>query len=250
MLCALRNLLPFLLLVPLTTLAEPLHVVTEELPPYSFSRDGHIEGLSTDIVRATLEQANIDYDIEMTTWAKAYSSARFKPYTLIYSVAKTPQRLTHFRWIGEIVSFESCLFSLQENTHPRLNTLKDALNYRVGATFGGGGEQALINQGFELGKNLIRSPSERALKTALRNGSIDFWIALKPTAMGESSEDKLADQPAFRQHICLPPGEGLYMALSKNTPNEIGNKLIQSLQSIKASGEYQTILNRYQSDQI
>ena len=78
---------------------EQLIVVTEHLPPYQIfdERDAKtIDGYSIDILRATLNNANIDYEIMPMTWHRAYNLALKKPNVIILSMVKNTERQKNF----------------------------------------------------------------------------------------------------------------------------------------------------------
>ncbi len=236
---------PLLFLMSLVTVAEPIRVVTEELPPFNYLENGRVEGLSSDVVRATLDQAGLEYHIDVMSWVKAYFIARFKPNILIYSIAKTPQRTELFRWIGRIVPFENCLFRLERNKHLQIHTLEDAKKFKVGVAFGTAGEQLLISKGFKLDKNLIRSPTESTLIAALDNGSIDLWLAVKEWELEQGKSRSKEAKNSVVADLCIPGEGGLYMAISKATATDIGDKLRAAYSTIKANGVYQKILSKH-----
>jgi len=235
-------------LVSLAVNAEPLTIVTEDLPPFNYIEDGKVMGLSSDIVRATLQEAKLEYRIELMRWDKAYFVARFKPNVLIYSIEKNPKRKKHFRWIGQIVSIEFCMFRLKGRSQRQITTLEEAKNYRVGAAFGSAGEQLLINKGFVLGQNLIRSPDEQTLEAALGNGTIDLWFALKdiPTALARRRVQDV--EQGIVGELCMPSEEGLYMALSNGSDPAIGDKLTTAFKIIKTNGVYEQILVKHRRE--
>ncbi len=68
----------------------PLRVVTELSPPHQTIKDGKVDGVSTQIVIATLKQAELDSHIEVYPWARAYYIATSVPNMLIYNIARTP----------------------------------------------------------------------------------------------------------------------------------------------------------------
>lgn len=80
----------------------PIRVVTENLAPYNMVEGGQITGLSTEIVKAVLNNVGVSPRIEVLPWARAYDLALHSDSVLIYSIARTPQREHLFKWVGAI----------------------------------------------------------------------------------------------------------------------------------------------------
>ena len=58
------------------SVAKPLLVVTEDWPPYNFlDKKNQVVGQSTDIVKAILAEAKLDYEIHLFPWARSYQKS-------------------------------------------------------------------------------------------------------------------------------------------------------------------------------
>ncbi|WP_138509171.1 substrate-binding periplasmic protein [Pseudoalteromonas ruthenica] len=111
--------------------AQPIEVVTELSPPNQLVINGQIGGSSTDIVRHVLSKANVDATINMYPWARAFHLAQKKPNTLLYSVAKTPDRLDKFQWLGKVAYFRLGFVTLASRSEINLRQVNDARPYRI-----------------------------------------------------------------------------------------------------------------------
>ena len=56
--------------------AQNLTVYTEEFPPYNFSEDGRIVGVSTEIVENIMNRTDLDYELAIYPWATTRPSSR------------------------------------------------------------------------------------------------------------------------------------------------------------------------------
>lgn len=67
------NILVVLMAVLMSTtgFTEEIIVVTEYWPPYNYEDQGKVTGLSTEIVRATLEQAKVKGNFGVYPWGRA-----------------------------------------------------------------------------------------------------------------------------------------------------------------------------------
>lgn len=226
---------------------EPLRVVTEELPPYSMLRDGKVTGMSTEVVEAILKQAGLSAPIQSMPWARTYDIALHAENVLIYSLTRTVEREALFQWVGGIASSQLYLYSLAARPIV-LNSLEDARAYQIGTVKNDVSEEFLVNQGFEVGRNLQSSNKYESNYEKLKLGHIDLWVS------NELNAHYLARQsgtdPAYRlvPSLWVPQlshTEGLYLACSLNTPAATVERLRAALRAIKANGEYAAIVKRW-----
>ncbi|WP_105201236.1 MULTISPECIES: substrate-binding periplasmic protein [unclassified Pseudoalteromonas] len=110
---------------------DTVQVVTELSPPNQILINDNIGGSSTDIVRHVLSEANVDADINIYPWARAFYLAKKQANTLIYSLAKTPEREPLFHWLGKVAYFRLGFVSLSSSKHINIKQLEDARAYRI-----------------------------------------------------------------------------------------------------------------------
>ena len=133
-----------------------LRFVTEKLPPYQVVKDNKvISGTSYKLINKAQLLANLNTEIEVFPWARAYQIALSIPNVILFSVARTEQREDKFLW----------LFKLQPLIYRYYSSKKRAVNesfikdnqqdVRVAAVRGSYEEDSLIKQGFLHQKNLI-----------------------------------------------------------------------------------------------
>jgi len=92
---------------------EKINVVTENLPPLQMNNaQGFPSGAMVDVVKATLEQANVEGEISIFPWARSYTMALTQPNTLIFSMMKNANRANKFHWIGKIYHGKVYLINL------------------------------------------------------------------------------------------------------------------------------------------
>lgn len=108
-----RNLIAiFCIFTPFQTISATevtVNIVTEELIPFSyFDADENKEkGYYTQLIRAVMKEANIDYQITMLPWARAMQEVSSQPNTLIYVLGRIPIRENNFIWLHKIRDVDS-----------------------------------------------------------------------------------------------------------------------------------------------
>jgi polar amino acid transport system substrate-binding protein len=93
---------------------QNLKIVGSEYPPYSYLENGRATGLCADIVRALLDDLQLQQEITIAPWARSYKTALEEPNVLLFTVARTVERESLFHWVGVIVSGETHLYALRE----------------------------------------------------------------------------------------------------------------------------------------
>ncbi|WP_447649222.1 substrate-binding periplasmic protein [Pseudomonas abietaniphila] len=226
---------------------SPIRVVTENLSPYNMIENGEVTGLSTDVVKAVLSSVGDSPRIEVLPWARAYDIALHSENVLIYSIARTPARERLFKWVGAIAPTNWYLFSLSDRP-VTLSSLEDAKRYRIATVKQDVGEQFLLAHGFEFGRQLQSSSTYEHNYRKLKVDHVELWISNELNAI--SLMRKHGDDPITTMVRSLPLPElssedGLYMAFSLGTSDDIVERYRQDLQSIRARGDYDAIMEKW-----
>ena len=227
--------------------AHALTVVTEELPPYNMTVNGTLTGMGTEVVQAVLAEAGEQARIQSMPWARAYDIALNSENVLIYSIARTPQREALFKWVGVIAPTRWFLFSLP-GTHFDLKNLDDARRYQIATVKEDVGEQYLIGNGFVIGQNLQSSNRYEHNYEKLKAGRVDLWIS------NELNAHYLVRQASGNPNDFAVPqlslddlggANGLCMAFSHNTPDEVVERFRKALARVRADGRYDAIAAKW-----
>lgn len=222
-------------------------VVTEELPPYNMTVDGELTGMATEVVQAVLNELGEEARIQSMPWARAYDIALNSESVLIYSIARTPQREDLFKWVGIIAPTHWYLFSLP-GTQFNLKSLEGARQYQIATVKKDIGEQYLIGKGFVVGRNLQSSNKYEHNYKKLKAGRVDLWIANELNAHYQVRQARGNQNETVVPQLSLGNlggANGLYMAFSRNTPDERVERFRQALARIRADGRYDAIAGRW-----
>ncbi len=221
-------------------------IVTEDWPPYNYIEDGRVTGISTEIVQATLAKAEIEAKINVYPWARAYKTALDQKNVLIYTIVRTDEREKLFNWIGPIVPpARFFLYKLKDRTDIVVNSLDDAKKYRIGVIRNSIQHLFLQGQGFEENKQLYPVAQEGQNIEKMFLGRIDFIVEnelVLPIRM------KKAGLPLSRVEQALmlfEGGEGYYMALSRQTPADMVERMRTAFEQVKAEGLPESITEKY-----
>lgn len=218
--------------------AETLSVVTEA-GSLQYAGENQVEGVATDLVRAVLSEAKISGHIRIYPWPRAYELAKTTPNTLIYSMARTPQREKYFKWIGEILPLDYQFFRLKSNTLINPTTLEQARQFNVGVINNGAIHNFLKRKEFNHITVLSNTTAHIKMFMSQR---VDLIIA-NASRLQSLCKNTLLDCELIEPIIPIPEiSSGLYMALSKSTNDDVHHRLVTAYKSIKEKGVYKEIM--------
>ncbi|ANI17939.1 ABC transporter substrate-binding protein [Pseudomonas citronellolis] len=219
-------------------------LLTENFPPYNmaingknFAQEDNIDGIAVDIVREMYKRAGIKYSMTLRfPWERIYKLALEKPDYGVFVTARLPERESAFKWVGPIGPDDWVLLA-RGDSPIALKSLDEAKKYRVGAYKGDAMAEYLADHGFE--PALALRDQENAGK--LQKGEIDLW------ASGDPAGRYLAKQVGVSglKTVLRFNSDQLYLALNKETPDEVVQKLQAALDKMRAEGFVDDVLNSY-----
>lgn len=161
------------------SVAKPLLVVTEDWPPYNFlDKKNQVVGQSTDIVKAILAEAKLDYEIHLFPWARSYQKSLNGKNVLIYTILKTEERAPLFHWFCPIKLNESVfIYQLSDRTTLSIGSLEQAKKYIIGATRGDWNSSFLRQNEFVEGENILLSANDDIVLQLLVHQKVDFMLS-------------------------------------------------------------------------
>ncbi|MGP1629110.1 MAG: substrate-binding periplasmic protein, partial [Giesbergeria sp.] len=232
---------------PLTAAAQaPVRILTEEYPPYNYTDQGKITGLSTEVVMAVLQELKLRGDFQSLPWARAYETARNTPDVLIYSIGRTPERDKSFKWVGVIATTNYYLFGRPGRTY-HVDSLEAAKKYRIATVNEDVGEEFLLSRGFVKGQNLQPSVKYELNYEKLKMDRVDLWIMDELTAsyLARQAGDDPAKTLLRVYRIPELTNDESYMAFGKQTPDATVEKFRHALETVKRSGRYEQLQRKW-----
>ena len=223
---------------------EPLafRVVTELSPPHQTIKDGKVDGISTQIVIATLKQAGLNSHIEVYPWARSYYIATSVPNVLIYNIARTPERENEFHWIGPVANYRLGLVRLTDRTDLTPNHIKDLGSAVIAVQRGDFSSLYLQQQGLRIGKELLLSADILESWRLLLKGKVDYVVD-DEAAIALMEKQLLQPKGIARFVLAIPQLEQqTYLAASKGTDPELVKKLQQAHLEVQKTQLYQDVM--------
>ncbi len=219
-----------------------LTIITENWPPYNYEENGEVKGFSTEIVQAIIKKLNLSYEVQLLPGARGEKLLDEGSHVMNFSLFRTSERETRYKWIGPIA--EDAIYFYKKKGNPlEIATLEDAKNVkRVACRHKGLVLSVLQKEGFT-NLDLTTKPKRIVRKVAM--GIVDlsvsetplgvrYWLtkAKLPTDSLEQTPVKLVEFP-------------LYIACTKDIPDQVIQQWQDALEQIKASATYTRIYNKY-----
>jgi PAS domain S-box-containing protein len=211
--------------------------ITEEWPPVNFMKNGKPTGFSADMVKEIMRRHGRFHKIKMLPWHDGYKKALAGPNVALFSTTRTRERENMFKWVGPLLT-EKLSFVALRGSKLKIESLEDARKVRAVGTYkDDAGEQALIEKGF---KNLKSAKKNITNIKLLKEGKIDLWVSSNISLVSEAMEAGY-DPTDFEPLYDLSEMH-LYIAFSKDTPDELVKWWQDTLNEMKDDGYYNRLM--------
>uniref|UniRef100_UPI0030DD02A5 substrate-binding periplasmic protein n=1 Tax=Pseudomonas sp. RL_15y_Pfl2_60 TaxID=3088709 RepID=UPI0030DD02A5 len=219
-------------------------LLTENFPPYNmaingknFAQEDNLDGIAVDIVREMFKRAGIQYNLTLRfPWDRIYKLALEKPNYGVFVTARLPEREKLFKWVGPIGPDDWVLLGRGDSTIT-LNNLEDAKQYKVGAYKGDAIAEHLQQQGL----TPVTALRDQLNATKLVSGQIDLWATGDPAGRYLAKQEGIS---GLKTILRFDTAE-LYLALNKEVPDEVVQKLQAELDKMRKEGFVDDTLNSY-----
>jgi polar amino acid transport system substrate-binding protein len=219
-------------------------LMTENFPPYNmaingknYAKEENLNGIAVDIIREMFKRAGIQYNMTLRfPWGRIYKLALENPGYGVFVTARLPDREELFKWVGPIGPDDWVLLGKADSTIT-LNSLEDAKQYNVGAYKGDAIAEYLLGKGLEPITAL--RDTENAKK--LMAGRIDLWATGDPAGRYLAKQEGIS---GFKTILRFDSAE-LYLALNKEVPDEVVQKLQAELDKLRSEGFVDDIQKNY-----
>jgi polar amino acid transport system substrate-binding protein len=230
---------------PCLFLAAPgvnaLTLVTEENPPFNYTEQGKVVGVSTDVVTELGKRASIPLQIKSMPWEQAYVAAQRDKETCIYSTARLDNREQIFTWIGPIATNQWVLIG--KSDFAGLKRLEDARKYRVGVVAKDAKIEFLMSKGVT---DLREVNDDGLVPPRLMLGKddpnhLDLWATSAYGARRTAARANVKDIKLILNLRRVP----LYLACGRNTAPETVKALNQAFDRAVKDGTLKRITEQY-----
>jgi len=221
-----------------------LKLMTEIFSPYQFKDeiDGHLIGISTEIVQAIQKEINNHSKIKIYPWVRGNKILDTHKDTALFSMLRTAQRENKYKWVGPLDHLQIVFFK-KKGSSITLKSIDDARKvHKIGVTKSVANYEILNAMGF---KNLdvAGGSDDKNIKKLLKN-RIDLWPYVKTAGLYNAKKLGQAGMIVPIEGVELASGD-LYIAFNKNTDDTIIKKWQNAFNKLLKNGTIAKIKKRY-----
>jgi polar amino acid transport system substrate-binding protein len=171
------RLISYILLLGFTAAnASEVMVVTEQSPPYQTLVNDEVAGSATETVKRFLAEAGVSADFAMYPWARAYKKASTDANTLIYAMAKSPERLPKFHWLIPVSDYDFGLVTTNDGKPVSIQDWTQLKKHRIAVQRDDIAQQWLLSLGLVEDEHFITCSDINCSWQLLFNGNVDLII--------------------------------------------------------------------------
>ena len=224
--------------------ADEYRIVTEEWAPYNYLQDGQLTGLTTEVVNAIMALTGDNFPIEAVPSMRATYDLRQQPKTIMYSLFRTPERESSYRWVGPIAEEAIYPYQLASSEEPIHSLAQLMQAQRITTRHAGLVPDTLDSLGF---RNLDRSATQNVqLYRMLLAGRTQIIVGDTPAGVAYYS--RLLQIPAgtLRQIPLELFRSSLYIAFSRDSSEAVVTRWAEALDQLRSSGKLEQIRLAYE----
>lgn len=222
--------------------ATDLHAYTEEWPPYNYMVGNELKGISTDILHAACDLTKIKCTIQMVPWLRAYKNVVETPDTLIYTIARTPQREKEFIWIGPILPRTTWVYG-KAGLETSIHNLKDLASTRIGVIRGEASIDELLAAGVPQSSILVLNSNTDVMRM-MKLGKVNVVVNTE-IGMALNLYDIGIPTDAVSKLFKLSEGGSLYFAMNLQSDPALINQLQNGIEKLRHEGKIEAIVRSY-----
>lgn len=221
-----------------------IRILGEHYPPFQFQTSQGVSGFASEIISNALEQAQVNYQMHIITWPRAYELAQQRENTCIYSIARTADREEYFQW-SPTISYTKLSFIGLTEKNIEINSIEDAKNYKIAVIKHDLSHQALIKQGFEEGDNLIVMQHTDSLLALLKaRKGIDLIIADELSLFYRANQNNISFNQ-YTNYFDFSSPLSFHLACSNKTDKTLFEKIYNAIEQFKQTEQYQFIIDKW-----
>jgi len=196
---------------------ESLNYMCEDIPPSNYRENTELKGASIELLRVLWDAMGVPpQTIRVVPWARGYHSALTDSGSVLFSMARTPEREKLFKWVGPIFTVKNVLMGLASRSAAFQN-LSQVKNARIGLIQEDVAEAILLGSGFDQ-KNLESVATLEQNFEKLKSGRIDL-VAHTESTLQAFLREKGLDPGRFKVYQILSESPNYY-AFSRDVSDE------------------------------
>lgn len=223
-------------------IAQDVHLVTRDYPPFSMSVDDIPRGLAVEMTVMTLKEAGLSYDIAHHPGPRARRTAETKPNIIITPLLRTTIREKDFLWTKPMGEIEVHFFKLASREDIQLESLDMLSKYSVSVVQRSGDHELLVKRGHnkfttvtDVGQSILQL--DRNYVDLIMLPDLTFMYFIRALDLDVNKFERLLKVEELSQHY--------YAAFSLETPNAVVARYNNAIETLHSKKLFQEIRNKY-----
>lgn len=223
---------------------QELKVMTEDWPPLNYREGKSAAGPAVELVSMIQETLYKNSKITIMPWKRAYREVLDTKNTVLFSMSRTEERESLFKWVGPIAS-KRYAFYAQAGSNIKLARVEDAQNYKIGVQDGGVTEEFIRSHEFAKVEPIQNSKQN---VDKLLKGRVDLWYESGSTVYETLRKESLPETSV--EEVLVAKTQDLYIAFNKDTQAEVIDKWQQVLLTLYENGAIEDIYKKHNAEHL
>jgi polar amino acid transport system substrate-binding protein len=149
---------------------------TEQMPPYNYKENGTLQGISVDLPEVVTERMGAKVsrtEVHLVPWTEGYQAVLTQNNTVLFSMARTPERENLFKWAGPFTTMDFVVFAPM-SSNIVISSPEEFDQYRIGVVEDSVENDLLLGHGVNASV-LVHGQTPGELFRMLEGGQIDLW---------------------------------------------------------------------------
>ena len=221
--------------------AQKITFVTHILKPFTYQENDEVKGFAVDIVREMMKLQGHPEEFGIYPFIRGLRVVQNTPNHAFFIVARRAEREETVKWVGPLIT-SGVYFYKAKGDPIKANCLQEIKGkYTVAVQRGNADHVFLQDKGFT---KLIKTNRQALSLQMLDKGRVDL-TPISELVMPELAKEAGIDLNNIERTDLKLYDSTLYLVFSKETADKIVVEWQQALDSLKSSGKYQELYNKY-----
>lgn len=215
-----------------------LSILTEDFEPISYIDNyGNLGGYGVEVVEEIKKELNIDNEIKLLPWVRAYNIGLKEKNVLLFATTYTEERNKNFTFVGPILVGKIRLYSKKTSK----DTYEEIKNKSTISVYRDGQEHEILKNLYFKNLEISATPLSAAQKLLFNRA--DYWANVDLTTQSILVHlDKNLNE-LYTHEYFIPIK--LYLAFSAETNQNIIEEWYEVLSYLKVEGKLEKIFKKY-----
>jgi polar amino acid transport system substrate-binding protein len=217
---------------------------TENLPPLNFAAAGGPAGFSVDLLRMMASVAGLSLDIQVQPWIRAMRSASEAKNSVLFSLARLPEREPLYQWVGPISERRIMVYRLSRRADIRFAGFDQLQGLRIGVVRESAAAKRLLALGLKPEVEIEWALDDAGNLRKLLAGRMDLLVMLDWAAAWNLNQHKLPFA-SLTEVAELDTELSYWYGLHPDSDSAIKLRLQAALDRLKRDGRYASLRAKY-----